>query len=88
MSFIIVTLTGESYPSEKYVHTLPKETPLRDRENCLFRGTFVVSGTAKAVITRTGAYTELGNISERLRHRAPETEFEHGVKDLVTSYWK
>ena len=74
------TLTGESYPSEKYVHTLPKETPLRDRENCLFRGTFVVSGTAKAVITRTGAYTELGNISERLRHRAPETEFEHGVK--------
>ena len=24
--------------------------------------------------------TELGNISERLKHRAPETEFEHGVK--------
>jgi Mg2+-importing ATPase len=24
--------------------------------------------------------TELGNISERLKHRAPETEFEHGVR--------
>jgi Mg2+-importing ATPase len=74
------TLTGESYPSEKFVHTLPKETPLRERENCLFKGTFLVSGTAKAVITRTGVETELGNISERLKHRAPETEFEHGVK--------
>ena len=74
------TLTGESYPSEKFVHTLPKETPLRERENCLFKGTFLVSGTARAVITRTGVETELGNISERLKHRAPETEFEHGVK--------
>jgi Mg2+-importing ATPase len=74
------TLTGESYPSEKFVHTLPKETPLRERENCLFKGTFLVSGTAKAVITTTGVETEFGNISERLKHRAPETEFEHGVK--------
>jgi len=74
------TLTGESYPSEKFVHTLPKETPLRERENCLFKGTFIVSGTVKAIITRTGAETELGNISERLKHRAPETEFEHGVR--------
>jgi Mg2+-importing ATPase len=74
------TLTGESYPSEKFVQTLPKETPLRERENCVFMGTFVVSGTAKAIVTRTGIETELGNISERLKHRAPETEFERGVK--------
>jgi P-type Mg2+ transporter len=74
------TLTGESYPSEKFVQTLPKETPLREKRNCVFMGTFVVSGTAKAIITRTGIETELGNISERLKHRAPETEFEHGVK--------
>lgn len=74
------TLTGESYPSEKFVHTLPKDAPLRERENCLFKGTFLVSGTARAVITRTGVATELGNISERLKHRAPETEFEHGVR--------
>ena len=74
------TLTGESYPSEKFVHTLPKETPLRERDNCLFKGTFIVSGTVKAIITRTGAETELGNISESLKHRAPETEFEHGVR--------
>ena len=74
------TLTGESYPSEKSIHILSKETPLRDRENCLFKGTFIVSGAAKAIVTRTGAYTELGNISESLKQRAPETEFEHGVR--------
>ncbi|HEY7080187.1 MAG TPA: magnesium-translocating P-type ATPase [Nitrososphaeraceae archaeon] len=74
------TLTGESYPSEKSVQTLPKYTPLRDRENCVFMGTFVVSGTAKAIVTRTGKKTELGNISEKLKHRSPETEFERGVR--------
>ena len=74
------TLTGESYPSEKCICSLPKETPLRERVNCLFMGTFIVSGTAKAIIARTGTETELGNISEKLKHRAPETEFEHGVK--------
>jgi len=59
------TLTGESYPSEKSVRTSPKEAELRDRANCLFKGTFIVSGAAKAIITRTGASTELGNISDR-----------------------
>jgi P-type Mg2+ transporter len=74
------TLTGESYPSEKSVNSLSQESTLRQRTNSLFMGTFIVSGTATALVARTGANTELGNISERLKHRAPETEFEHGVK--------
>ena len=74
------TLTGESYPVEKLVSLLPKETFLRERINCLFAGTFVVSGTAKALVLKTGATTELGKISDRLRHKAPETEFERGVR--------
>ena len=43
-------------------------------------GTFAVSGTAKALVIKTGANTELGKISDRLRHKAPETEFERGVR--------
>ena len=75
------TLTGESYPVEKSANIiLPKETPLRDRTNSIFMGTFVVSGTAKALVIKTGANTELGKISDRLRHKAPETEFERGVR--------
>jgi Mg2+-importing ATPase len=74
------TLTGESYPVEKSSCILPKETALRDRINSIFTGTFVISGTAKAVVIQTGASTELGKISDRLRHKTPETEFERGVK--------
>src|SRR6476619_3600078 len=74
------TLTGESYPSEKSVNSLSQESTLRLRTNSLFQGTFIVSGTATALVARTGANTELGNISERLKHKAPETEFEHGIK--------
>ena len=74
------TLTGESYPSEKSVNSLSQESTLRLRTNSLFQGTFIVSGTATALVAGTGANTELGNISERLKHKAPETEFEHGVK--------
>jgi P-type Mg2+ transporter len=75
------TLTGESYPVEKYVKILPEETPLKDRLNSLFMGTFVVSGNAKALVMVTGANTELGKISHRLRQSTrPETEFERGVR--------
>lgn len=48
--------------------------------NALFMGTHVVSGTAKALVVHTGTTTEFGKVSERLKLRRPETEFEHGVR--------
>jgi P-type Mg2+ transporter len=75
------TLTGETYPVEKSANNvLPEETPLRERTNSIFMGTFIVSGTAKALVIKTGANTELGKISDRLRSKIPETEFERGVR--------
>lgn len=74
------TLTGESYPVEKSSELLPIDTPLRSRINSLFMGTFVVSGTAKALVICTGKRTELGSISSRLRHIKPETEFQSGIR--------
>ncbi len=73
-------LTGETYPVEKSIGILPPEAPLSQRTNSLFMGTHVVSGSARAVVIRTGKETEFGKVSERLRLRPPETEFEHGVK--------
>jgi Mg2+-importing ATPase len=73
-------LTGETYPVEKSIGILPPETPLSQRTNSLFMGTHVVSGSAKAVVIRTGKETEFGKVSERLKLRPPETEFEHGVR--------
>ena len=73
-------LTGETFPVEKSIGILPPETPLSQRTNSLFMGTHVVSGSARAVVVRTGKETEFGKVSERLKLRPPETEFEHGVR--------
>jgi Mg2+-importing ATPase len=74
------SLTGETYPAEKTTGILPQATSLSQRTNSLFMGTNVVSGSAQAVVVGTGSKTEFGKVSERLKLRPPETEFEHGVK--------
>jgi P-type Mg2+ transporter len=74
------TLTGETYPAEKSVGLLPKETVISHRTNSLFMGTHVISGSAKAVVVNTGTGTEFGKIADHLRFRPPETEFEHGIR--------
>ena len=74
------SLTGETYPAEKTAGILPPGTSLSQRTNSLFMGTNVVSGSAQAVVVGTGSKTEFGKVSERLKLRPPETEFEHGVR--------
>jgi Mg2+-importing ATPase len=76
------TLTGETYPVEKDAGTLPADTPLSGRTNCLFMGTHVISGTAMAAVVFTGKQAEFGKISERLKIRPQETEFEHGIRQF------
>ncbi|MGZ3382191.1 MAG: HAD-IC family P-type ATPase, partial [Isosphaeraceae bacterium] len=73
-------LTGETFPVEKSAGALPPETPLARCANCLFLGTSVLSGTAMLVVVRIGLQTEFGRVSEALRLRPPETEFEHGIR--------
>ena len=73
-------LTGETFPVEKAAAVLPPDTPLSQRSNSLFMGTHVVSGTARVVVVLTGKGTEFGKVSERLKLRPPETEFERGIR--------
>jgi Mg2+-importing ATPase len=73
-------LTGETYPEDKMSGVLPEETPLSQRTNTLFMSTHVVSGSAKALVVRTGKDTEFGKVSERVALRPPVTEFERGVR--------
>ncbi len=73
-------LTGETYPAEKMAGAVPQGAAPNKRTNSLFMGTSIVSGTGKAVVVKTGLQTEFGMVSQRLRLRAPETEFEHGVR--------
>jgi P-type Mg2+ transporter len=72
-------LTGETYPADKTNGVLPEETGLSQRTNTLYMGTHVISGSAKALVVNTGKQTEFGKVSERLKLRPPETEFERGL---------
>ena len=73
-------LTGETFPAEKSPGTLPADTALSHRTNSLYMGTHVVSGTATALVVHIGKDTQFGSVSEKLRARPAETEFEHGVR--------
>lgn len=57
-------LTGESSGVSKDTGELPAETQLADRKNLVFKGTTIVRGNARALITATGAHTQLGEIAK------------------------
>ncbi|TLU81783.1 MAG: magnesium-translocating P-type ATPase [Chlorobium sp.] len=72
--------TGETYPVEKNSGVLPADTPLSKRSNTLYMGAHVISGKAKALVMVTAKQSEFGKISDSLRLKAPETDFERGVR--------
>ncbi|MBS1663389.1 MAG: HAD-IC family P-type ATPase, partial [Bacteroidetes bacterium] len=74
------SLTGESFPVEKFCTSLPAPTTLAARTNSLFMGTHVISGAGKALVVKTGPSTVFGGLSSRLRQLQPETDFERGIR--------
>ena len=58
------SLTGESFPVGKELKILSKETPVADRKNMVFMGTFVTSGSCKAIVIGTGSKTIIGSIAK------------------------
>ena len=57
-------LTGESVPAEKDAEAVVSPSaPLGDRDNMLFSGCAVTSGTATAAVTGTGMNTQMGRIA-------------------------
>lgn len=59
-------LTGESVPSQKTTEAVSPDAVIGDRKCMVYSGTLVVSGTATAVVVKTGMDTELGKISDML----------------------
>ena len=60
-------LTGESEASKKQADAvLNLSTPLAERVNCVFSGTFVTAGRAKMIVTAVGNDTEIGGIAGEL----------------------
>ena len=66
------SLTGESEAVLKDAATLAAVVPLGDRLNMVFKGTAVVQGSARAVVTATAMSTEMGAIAKLLESTADE----------------
>jgi Mg2+-importing ATPase len=73
-------LTGETFPAEKRPGAVAPDAPMAERTNWVFLGTSVRSGTGRALVAATGKETAYGQIADRLALRAPETEFERGIR--------
>ncbi len=78
------SLTGEAFPASKETGTLSIKTPLADRKNSVWLGTFVVGGWARAVVTATGAKTTIGKLSQTLGEiDSGKTHFEEKTSRLI-----
>ena len=78
------SLTGESFPVEKEIKVLPKKTSLADRKNMIFMGTFVASGTAKAIVVSTGLETVIGKIAKDMQKiKIVKSHFEKKTNKLA-----
>ena len=75
------SLTGESFPVAKQTGIVDEKTELNKRSNCLWEGTNIVSGTAKALVISTGSKTIFGSIVQSASQNI-ETSFEKGIRDF------
>lgn len=75
------SLTGESFPVLKQAGVLPEDTPLAQRNNCLWQGTNIVSGQAKALVVSCGSETLFSSMTAKVSGYV-ETAFEKDIKDF------
>ena len=77
------SLTGESFPCEKYSDAIKNASAdLTSLDNIAFMGSSVTTGSAKAVVIKTGRNTEFGKIAEKLVLRDEETDFSRGIRSF------
>ena len=62
-------LTGESLPIEKFVRPLSADTPLAERVNMAYAGSFVTFGQGGGLVVATAEETEVGQISQSMSNR-------------------
>ncbi len=80
-------LTGESVPVSKDASVvLPEDTPVADRRNMAFMGTYVTRGRGVGVVVATGVNTEVGRIAlavQMAERERGKTHFEEELDSLA-----
>lgn len=75
--------TGESIPVEKKETNKKEYDNLFDIKNVLYMSSSVISGTAKAIVVKTGFDTYLGKIGKEINTKKNITAFDKGMKDIA-----
>jgi Ca2+-transporting ATPase len=57
-------LTGESEPMHKIIDWVSEDAPVYAQKNMVFRGTYILSGSGRAIVTATGSTTEVGRLQK------------------------
>ena len=76
-------ITGESLPIEKFSMQNSAYTTTIEAKDICFMGSTVISGSAVAVVIRTGKSTYLGNVASFLTNPKPITNFDKGIKKVT-----
>lgn len=78
------SLTGESEPLRKTPSLIPEKISpgLFERENLLFMGTSVISGSGLALILTTGDGAFIATIMKELNKKRPVNAFQRGVRHV------
>jgi len=81
-------LTGESFPVEKSAAPVAGEGSVLEQANLCFMGSNVLSGTAVAMVVKTGKDTYFGTLAQSLMGERQLTSFEQGVNKYTALMFK
>ena len=78
------SLTGESVPVHKHASTLESVRPLYEQDNMVFQGTYIISGTANALVVETASRTEFGKIANLASGDQTKSPVQTKIDQIVT----
>ncbi len=77
-------LTGESQPINKQTDALKGKKETYECSNLLFKGSFIVAGTARAIVTHTANATQFGQLAALASRPTDTSPIQKKIDKLIT----
>lgn len=78
------SLTGESVPVHKHASTLESTKQIFEQDNMVFQGTYVLAGSARAIVVETASRTEFGKIAMLAADDKSKSPVQEKIDNLIT----